>query len=187
MRNKRHVKLRVEETSSEDLDKALDKLSDSLDKLESYVDEDSKDNKKYDLSTLITDIILMICIFVILMLAMHGWGLHDDFVDRCTEVIPAYKIESVPMEREYTHNGFVRRDSYYHTLYEFELDGELHKIGFSTTKPVEYNGIVDVYYNPDNHDDWYADASIFEDLIFINVEGNWLKDRDAGLSGLIKD
>lgn len=182
----RHVEIRIKETSLEDLDQALDRLSDSLDKLEGCVDDKLKDVKKYDGSFIVPAIIIVLCALLLFMLSSYGWKHHDDIVDRCTEVVPAYNIENGMVEQEYVHNGIVMRNTYYKTVYEFDINGITHTAGFSTTKPIEYNGIVDVYYNPDNPDEWYADASVFDKYIVLTASGNWISDRSAGLPSILK-
>ena len=145
-------------------------LDDAIEKVE-------KDNLRADGTADILSVAFFICVFILICVALYGHRLEQSIVDRCSESVLAYNVNTWHEVQQYTDNqGYVRETNVYSTIYEFELDGNTYAIGFQSWQPIEYTGLVDVYYNPDDHSEWYADGSVF-DCFMHNVNGNWINNK----------
>lgn len=118
-------------------------------------------------------IVFGICCVILIAAAFWGYRKHDDYVARCSELTTAYNTGHDGEVQYYTHDGIVMARQRYWTEYEFEIDGEKRTVGFAAATPIKYDGLLDVYYNPEDTSEWYADGSVFDNW-FSEVTGNWL-------------
>lgn len=115
-----------------------------------------------------------IIIIIVIVIAAYGWYIHDMKIDRCTEITSATLYDSGQISREMApyHGGAIYTETIYTDYYECTINGERHTAIVQSYQPLPNIGIIDVYYNPNNPEEYFLDKDVFNNNYLIYTD-NW--------------
>lgn len=121
--------------------------------------------------------ILLIIAVIGVGISLWGWSKRDSFVNRCSGITSAYELDSFTRDYQWVRygGGLVQTDTVYYSVYEYEIGDNTYQAVMKSYKPIEYNGLCDVYYNPDDTSENFIDMSDFDQYVYI-IQGNGLRE-----------
>lgn len=121
--------------------------------------------------------ILLVLAVIGVGISLWGWSKRDSFVERCSKITSAYELDSWTEEYQWVRygDGLVHTGYVYYTKYEYEIGDKTYQAVLKSNTPIEYNGLCDVYYNPNDTSENFIDMSDFDQYVYI-IQGNGLRE-----------